>query len=543
MNLSSINRIIVTLPILLLCIGISAYVILDLERRESSSDFDLFSLVPSNAISVVEISNISTFIKDYHVIYKATADSVSTDMFALLNEYVETVEKDFPHSGELGINKALISFHQGESSTDQVLYLSLSGITHSGQWLQTFLSNCCTSASPVKTILHLGLKVSIYLLNDGRFLAVHSTSKYLALSFQKFLIDEVIEAHKSQNSLLAQKSFIKIHHKGANLSPASFYIKLNNVEMGDSNDSLKYSLNFADWNVFEFKLSDDILYLMGSPLLNEPLSVSSNIFLELDPIDSLSFDKFPSSTIYLNVQSFSDKQLYFNQQYQLPFIKKVYPNQNNGESEAWISFLSEYIGNSFVYCVFVPNKIKEDDPCAIVYIPMVHFENVSRYLSQFVCEGDKESKLIQYLRQYRGYDFFEKGRSSPQFTIRYNTCFSQLSGMIPQKEVLYAALCNDGLILAADPNSLTAYIDAVNNKLLFSQNMKEIKLNDEFTENCTWFVYVDSESVDQISENYKRLLPKWILEQSQLLKNYDLIFRIVRNGNVLRPSFTLYPKN
>ena len=90
----------------------------------------------------------------------------------------------------------LISFHEPDTPLNQVLYCSLGSGDY--ELVESFIRKYCSSSFPSKFFDYRGEEISIYPMPDGRFLSAYFTSDFLAISFQKRLIEQVIEARLSK---------------------------------------------------------------------------------------------------------------------------------------------------------------------------------------------------------------------------------------------------------------------------------------------------------------------------------------------------------
>ncbi len=83
---------------------------------------------------------------------------------------------------------------------------------------------------------------------DGDFLACYLTSDFMALSFQKKLIENVIDAYKSGKSLADDSTFTGIRAPKKSAAAATIYTRMQGM-MG--------------WTEFDMKMKDDFIYFSG----------------------------------------------------------------------------------------------------------------------------------------------------------------------------------------------------------------------------------------------------------------------------------------
>ena len=83
---------------------------------------------------------------------------------------------------------------------NQVLYCSLGSGDY--ELVESFVEKYCSSSFPSKYFDYKGEEIRIYPMADGRFLAAYFTPDFLVVSFQKRLIEHVIDARRSKKSLM-----------------------------------------------------------------------------------------------------------------------------------------------------------------------------------------------------------------------------------------------------------------------------------------------------------------------------------------------------
>ena len=215
MKLRLIIRIAVIVSIVLLCTGFGVYSFFRLNEVESQKDFNLYTLVPQSAMAVLETDRMAELVeginqlscsKDNHFLY-------ASELFVYLKNYLHTLLDDTPHGLSKQMNKMLISFHEPDNPLNQVLYCSLGSGDY--ELVESFIRKYSSSAFPSKFFDYRGEEISIYPMPEGRFLAAYFTPDFLAISFQKRLVEQVIDARLSKKSLIDMPSF-KLMHAGKN---------------------------------------------------------------------------------------------------------------------------------------------------------------------------------------------------------------------------------------------------------------------------------------------------------------------------------------
>ena len=260
MKLRLIIRIAVIVSIVLLCTGFGVYSFFRLNEVESQKDFNLYTLVPQSAMAVLETDRMAELVeginqlscsKDNHFLY-------ASELFVYLKNYLHTLLDDTPHGLSKQMNKMLISFHEPDNPLNQVLYCSLGSGDY--ELVESFIRKYSSSAFPSKFFDYRGEEISIYPMPEGRFLAAYFTPDFLAISFQKRLVEQVIDARLSKKSLIDMPSF-KLMHAGKNTNvEATVYVRIKSVDMGKNTDGIRSQTYLGSWAEFDLKLNETAIY-------------------------------------------------------------------------------------------------------------------------------------------------------------------------------------------------------------------------------------------------------------------------------------------
>ena len=175
MKFSLSIKIIVILSVFLLCAGVGVYSFMRLNSVEQRKDFNLYALVPQDAVAVFETDRMVDMLEVMGRM-KCSEDGHNLHasyLFSCLKKYLDTLMAETPHALSKQMNKILISFHTPDTQADQVLYCTLG--EGDRDLLENFIRKYCPESFPVKTSKYRGQEIRIYPMNNGQFLA-HKTS-------------------------------------------------------------------------------------------------------------------------------------------------------------------------------------------------------------------------------------------------------------------------------------------------------------------------------------------------------------------------------
>ena len=243
------TRITITLFIILCCIFTGFFFYTQLEMKEKSSKMDLYELVPYNTHSILETSNISNLFQTLEttVYQDACTQNQISDLFNFLNYRIDELAEEKGHGLSIPMSNVLISFHAPHKSKDQVLYGHLGNGDQS--LMENILKELNTTGHSPKTIKYRGETITIYPVSNNDFLACFFLSNCYAISFQKKLIEEVIDTYKNNTSVKTDKMFSHIFIKQKNDNNIRLYARTNPI---------------AEWAQYDIHILDDVIYLTGA---------------------------------------------------------------------------------------------------------------------------------------------------------------------------------------------------------------------------------------------------------------------------------------
>ena len=255
MRLHTIAKLGGFLSIILFLIGVGMYGFAKLSEIGDGKNIDLLSLVPSNSVRVLETDNLDYFSNEFP----------QTSYAAYLNEFsqmtvVDSILKNIVSFSDVGVhrlgnqlNRLLISFHSLGNIEDVVVYFRMT--KESKKILAEIFKNQENSFAP-KVESYRDEDIIIYPYRQTRFVSVYSGKGFLAASFQKRLIEQVIDAEKDKTSLRQDPNFSRIYHTKS----------ANHMTLYGKNSVVPFECpgEIECWNEFDVHLSSDVFYLSGN---------------------------------------------------------------------------------------------------------------------------------------------------------------------------------------------------------------------------------------------------------------------------------------
>lgn len=102
-------RIIVIVSVVLVCTGFGVYSFLWLDTVERQKDFDLHTLVPQDAIAVLQTDRMAELVQDVNGLQCSEEGHFLyvSDLFTYLKKYLQTFVDDTPHGLSAQMNRML----------------------------------------------------------------------------------------------------------------------------------------------------------------------------------------------------------------------------------------------------------------------------------------------------------------------------------------------------------------------------------------------------------------------------------------------------
>lgn len=255
MQIRSVIKLGVVLSVVLFCIGIAFYGFARLSMADKENRVDIFEFVPKDCAGILETDNIDNFM---HVFSQAAYSSQLDTLHraGLMNDILSDLSRyssAAAHGLSYQMNHVVISFHRPHTAMDVVAYFRI-GKEGKHQLIEAVKGKHGADFVPKKET-YRGKKIEIYPLSSTRYLSVYTTDGLVVISYQKKLIEQVIDAVKDNNSLREDSVFTSIHHT----QPASF------ITIYGRTPSVPFlgKESCHSWSEYDIHLNSEVFYLSG----------------------------------------------------------------------------------------------------------------------------------------------------------------------------------------------------------------------------------------------------------------------------------------
>lgn len=287
--------------VLLFClaIGYSAYMQLDMTDNDKRVDF--FSLVPSDCIGVLESSDMTPLVNDASFFNdeKIVENVRFLGLFQLLLDKLAEYSENNEHGSISRSNRLLVSFHDAFNWEEQVVYLRANKENEFflDEMLQTYVADVFLP----KKEKYRGKALTVYPLSGNKFLTTYAEYGFWVMSFQKRLVEKVIDAGLDKTSLSDDALFSEIINKKKNKTSIHLYARSTSIPF--------YEISASCWSEYELYLNSDVFYLTGDTYLPDSLlDMEGNKNYERSPFtvqeDKLVISMDRDSTICLTNQAY-----------------------------------------------------------------------------------------------------------------------------------------------------------------------------------------------------------------------------------------------
>lgn len=276
MKLRTVAKLGVIVSILLFCLGVGGYGFLQLSMAREGNDVDLLEFVPDDCVGLLETDNFAYVINELSQIgYAHHVGALGkTGLLTAVSRYFDRINEDGgAHGLSNCMNQMMVSFHEPLEPNNVVVYFRMSG--NGKSLLQQLAAGMEQSVESPKKETYRGKNIEVYPVSDGKYVAAYSGNGFLVLSYQKRLVERVIDAYKDRTSL-ADLPLLEgklVPDKSAN------YLTL----FGQTSSlPLLEEGHHHTWCEFDIHMNSEVLYMSGSMLV--PDSCCSQMALRLGEI-------------------------------------------------------------------------------------------------------------------------------------------------------------------------------------------------------------------------------------------------------------------
>lgn len=508
MNRKIKSRIAVTLAVVLSCIVIGIILYAQLNLKEKSQRANLFQLVPSDAQTIIETNNINSlfqalettsFQKDYEQLH-------ISDLFDFLNHKIDDLAAEKGHGLSVPMSNVLISFHAPGKSKDQVIYGHLGN--GDKNLMESILKELNTTGYKPKEFKYKGKKIIIYPINNQEFLACFFESNCYAISFQKKLIESVIDAYVNNKSILSDSLFSQIYQKKKSENNLRLYA---------------HSTPIAKWNMYDTHIQGNSIYLTG--FCHRKNGKGSDYFPILSDAEApiLPADFMPKRTQIFYQLGIQNIREFVNT---LAYNDSIFHNAPKAESQEihkFYKFIEDYAYTEFDNIEFRGADMTQSH--RIMLIPL-KFESSSTW-EAWKQVGKRLWKSV-----------YHKGHAYPLYTFSNNRMLKYLlSERAAQKNDLMAIINEQYLIISDEEKDIKAYLNSNNyserNKEFWHEYLSDLAPKANFT------FFADMEDIYRRTTEFNNMFPAFFFKHLDFFRKFNITVQFIESGEILNTNIIL----
>lgn len=240
--------------VLLFCMAVGYYAFMQLDMADRNRNVNLFTFIPDDCSVVLQSDDISACLDELsNLNYERELEGFQSQgllhfIVGGLNQYA--TEKVHGLNGQM--NRLLVSFHAPYTQLDQVVYFQ-AGAEGESMFVDMIQEYMMTDFLP-KEEEYRGETIRIYPLNHEEYLSVYTDMGALVISYQKNLVEKVIDARLDGESLGEDDVFSQLPEKGkTHFLTLYAYDSVMPVLDGEN----------PHWSEYDFHFNSDVFYLTG----------------------------------------------------------------------------------------------------------------------------------------------------------------------------------------------------------------------------------------------------------------------------------------
>lgn len=515
-------RILIIAFFLLFFVGVGVFFFTSLNARGRVAGINLYSLVPPGATAVLETTNLTQLMKELNYAgFSKELSSLKLSRIADdLRAHFDELTTSATHGLNERMNRMLISFHAPGSELDQVLYFC----TDPGdeKWIERQILKYRPIDFPCKVSTYQGKTIEILPMGGDLFLCYYKSSGFVAASYSKRLIEQVIEAQTSGHSLLSDPLFALSRDQKRINSTASLYLKMKEV----------------GWSELDLNFGRDAVYLSGISMDADTSSSFVNALKWQQPIERLSGKEFPPSTYYINQTAISEFQYIAANAARREYALADYADEVRETDISLMYFLKGNIAGSLTGISFYPAD-SVHRPLSLLAIPLndsIKAETeLQRWMQKALQQTGRPPGKVQLV--YAG------SKSYRMYPLPRNTVFSQLSGIKDADLNSYAVFYKNRLLLAPEPVNIISYITQVENRGEADGQELYKKYASRLAPGFNYLLIADLAKLSLSPESRSRLVPDFFFSHGGFFSHFILSTQFVCKERMVYPSLTLTYKD
>ncbi len=513
-------RILFVTCIVLLCAGFVLYSLRTLDRAEERGRFDLYELVPQDAVAVFDTDRMADVVRaiDQMACSEDRHNLRVSALFAYVREHLETLLQEVPHGLSREMNEVLISFHRPDTFWNQVMYCKLA--PGDKEMLESFCKRLDASRYTPKYFDYKGYTLAIYPLSGGHFLSVWITRDFLVLSFQKHLVERSIDAYRSKKALLQLSSFRDIYREEHTDIGPMLYLQMDRTEADLVPDVVSGRSRLEGWMEFHLKLEPDAVYCSGISYEPDSAGTFLNVLRAQEPVESFSMSHLPASTFFYTRWAIDGLSPVFDEKTLKDTLGTAGTLRVRRNNERLVNYLGRHAAKSLMSCLFHSPDTLRTEPCAVLRVELKDAFYAERELQEWL----------------------EQTEVTRVYALPSNSVLSHALGRTLKATPAYARFYQGALLLSADVASLTVYVEGLEQGYTLASVPAYAKLAESLSPTCNFLQMADMEEVFRYPGVYASSVSELFFTHASFFRHFLCAVQLVCADGRVYPNLTFLYK-
>lgn len=505
-------KIVLVFSVVLLCTGFALYSFFRLSAASQQKDFNLYTLVPSTSSAVFMTEDVNTLVAEIESLSCGRGNDFHiSKIFSAIKRSFQSFKDDTPHGLSRQMNQILLSFHEPADEYNQVLYCRL-GIGDQ-DLVDRFVQTHFGSTYSPKVFSYQGEKIYIYPTSEGDFVACYRSVDFLVLSYQKRLIEEVIDALRTGKSLANDTSFRSVNRLHKSASTATLYARITGM---------------SGWTEFDMKLKGDFIYLSGSGQEEADTCVVGDVFRHRTLLTGFTGNMLPATTCYFSRQGIGEWT-------SLEDDSLAAQSDTLGYDRELSRYLMENAGQELTVCSFYLDD-SLTHPVTVMRLPVAERVEAEHTLYTMANKlplkvGERKSTRISWL--------YSPDRAYPVYCFPSTALFARLSSLPASLPLLYATFYQDSLLLSADRKGLSGYMRCLERGEVLEHSSVYRSGVDRLNTSYVCMLMADLNSLSVLPHYRPSVIPLFVFSYAEFFRHFVLFAQFTYVDGKLHPHIVL----
>lgn len=516
--------------VVLLCTGFAVYSFMRLGTMNERRDLDLYTLIPQDVEAVFETERMAELIEgiDNMACSRGNHFLYASDLFSCVKRFLRVLMEEEPHGLSWKMNEMLISFHNPDLRNNQILYCRLG--VEDRRLLESYISRYTVFGYSSKTFDYKGQVINIYPLSDGRFLAVWMKRDFLVVSFQKRLLEQVIDTWRQKTSLARLDVFRTASGGRREKGETVVYVRWKSSWASSAIDADK-----PLWLAFNLKFAEEGIYCAGVAYGDVAAGTCHRAFLSSSPLENFQGDELPGSTFLYRTYALSEEKTEMECFLRLIKADSVYAATGRvAFDEALAKYFRQEAGSRLLSCSFLSGDSLDRQAGTVLSLPM---RDAAR------AQGELHRLLYAVSRgRYPFYKSFALATGVPGlrlYRLPRHCLTACLSGYGVSPSGACACFYRGRLLLSPDEQGLSAYITSLERNDVLGTMPSYVSATEKLAPAYHALVMADMGEVVSSSAHCGDLVPAFFLTHADFFRHFQLSIQLCCVEGTVYPNLVL----